>query len=603
MIKLTKNIKDEYTNGKIQDLFAEVDAVLQKRQSINERYLRGISSTSSGSEGNVQVFFEKFITDLAAGYLSGDITYNAEIIDESEEPAYRLLHPSNTKPLDPDTAAQMKYLITSISSKNDDPTVLKQLFHDAVLYGAAYERQLDLLNTPATTEVDTNTSTTSTVTTNTTNATNATTFTRAEDPNYTYYPLSALNTVALFSTDISDTQQQNAVALITVYTLDSRNSEDNQEHTLYYCIECNPYTNFYGTSIYDKTTNQDATSEYKTKIILKDEKPSTHNIPTFSVFEPDPQISIIDPIISLVSNYEEIMNNLNNLYHYNDADAKLKISGYRPENPLTIPNPDFDPTSPISSSNPEKILNPARELEDQYLIDSKTFYVQEGGDVGWLLKEIHAEDATKYLKYYVDSIFQISGIPNTADSAFNSGDMNASAIDRKFYTMALMLDDVRQGVTTLIKHRWANFFARINLISPIHYNIDDISIEIGTNLPSMTDETINQQLALNGILSQKTLLSNLGYDYATEKKNKEEETEIPYATVTPDTNFVSPNDVDTLPSASTENTPSEKTSTTSTTASQTNNQIEAKTQNKTPAVKDRTKNIKKTQTREGRPTK
>ena len=166
-----------------------------------------------------------------------------------------------------------------------------------------------------------------------------------------------------------------------------------------------------------------------------------------------------------------------------------------------------------------------------------------------------------------------------------------------------MLDDVRQGVTTLIKHRWANFFARINLISPIHYNIDDISIEIGTNLPSMTDETINQQLALNGILSQKTLLSNLGYDYATEKKNKEEETEIPYATVTPDTNFVSPNDVDTLSSASTENTPSEKTSTASTTASQTNNQIEAKTQNKTPAVKDRTKNIKKTQTREGRPTK
>lgn len=589
MIKLTKNIKDEYTNGKIQDLFDEVDAVLQKRQSINERYLRGITSTVPGSEGNVQIFFEKFITDLAAGYLSGDITYNAEIIDESEEPAYRLLHPSHTQPLDPDTAAQMKYIITAISSKNDDKTVLKQLFHDAVLYGAAYERQLDLVNTQSTTEVNVEAQNIS-----------------QDDPNYTYYPLSALNTVALFSTDISDTQQQNAVALVTVYTLDSRNSEDNQEHTLYYCIECNPYTNYYGTSIYDKTTNQDATSEYKTIVTLKDEKKSTHNIPTFSVFEPDPQVSIIDPIISLVSNYEEIMNNLNNLYHYNDADAKLKISGYRPENPLTIPNPDFDPSQPISANNPEKILNPARELEDQYLIDSKTFYVQEGGDVGWLLKEIHAEDATSYLKYYVDSIFQISGIPNTNDSAFNSGDLNASAIDRKFYTMALMLDDVKQGVTTLIKHRWANFFARINLISPTHYNVDDISIEIGTNLPSMTDETINQQLALNGILSQKTLLSNLGYDYATEKKNKEEETEIPYATVTPDTAYVSPNDVDTLPSASTTsdtNTPSQKTSTTSTTSSQTNNQIEAKTQNKSATVKDRTNNIKKTQTREGRPNK
>ena len=393
MIKVSKNIKNEYENGKIRDIFDEVDNVLQKRQTLQERYLRGITSTSPGSDGEVQVFFEKFITDLAAGYLSGDITYNAEIIDESEEPAYRLLHPSNTKPLDPDTAAQMKYLITSISSKNDDPRVLKALFHDAVLFGACYERQLDLVNTQSSIEVD---------------AASTSSSQSQDDPNYTYYPLSALNTVALFPTDISDQSQQNAVALVTVYTLDKRNSEDNQEHTLYYCIECNPYTNNYTTSIYDKTSTEDTTSQYKTVITLKEEKQSTHNIPTFSVFEPDPQVSIIDPIISLVSSYETIMNNLNHLYQYNDTDAKLKISGYRPENPLTIPNPDFDQSKPVSASNPEKILNPARELEDQYLINSKTFFVQEGGDVSWLLKEIHAEDATKYLKYYVDSIFQIS---------------------------------------------------------------------------------------------------------------------------------------------------------------------------------------------------
>lgn len=587
MIKLTKNIKDEFNNGKIQDLFSEVDAVLQKRQTIQERYLRGITSTNPSTGDKVQVFFEKFITDLAAGYLSGEITYNAEIIDENEEPAYRLLHPSHTQPLDPNTASQMKYLITAISSKNDDPTVLKQLFHDAVLFGACYERELDLMNTPAAVISPSESISTS-----------------QNDPNYTYYPLSALNTVALFPTDISDAQQQNAVALITVYTLDSRNSEDNQEHTLYYCIECNPYTNNYTTSIYDKTTNQDATSQYKTTITLKEEKPTTHNIPTFSVFEPDPQVSIIDPIISLVSAYEEIMNNLNNLYHYNDADAKLKISGYRPENTLTIPNPDFDPTLPVSTQNPEKILNPARQIEDDYLMNSKTFFVQEGGDVDWILKDINAADATTYLKYYVDSIFQISGIPNTNDSAFNSGDLNASAIDRKFYTMALMLDDVRQGVTTLIKHRWGNFFSRINLISPTKYNIDDLNISIGTNLPSMTDETINQQLALNGILSQKTLLSNLGYDYATEKKNKEEEALLlPQATTDDTTTTTTATTTTTNVDNNTTNTPSDKTSTVSTTSSQTNNQIEMKTQNKNQTVKDKTKNIKKTQSREGRPNK
>lgn len=578
MIKITKNIKDEYNNGHIQDLFSEVDAVLQKRQLIQDRYLRGVTSTDEATGTSVQVFFEKFITDLAAGYLSGEVVYNAEIVDQSEEPAYRLLHPSNTSPLDPDTAAQLKFIITTLSSKNDDPKVLKQLFHDAVLFGCCYERELDLAPNQSD-SIDGSTP-------------------QSSDPNYTYYPLSALNTVAVFSTDISDINQQLPVAIITRYTLDARNSEDNQDHTLYYCIECNPYTGFYGTSIYDQTTGEDETHHYTKITNLKEEKESTHKVPTFSVFEPDPCISIIDPIIPLVTSYEQIMNNLNNMYQYNDSDAKLKISGYRPENPLTIPNPSFDPSQPISSRNPEVISNPAREIEDQYLQNSKTFFVQEGGDVSWLLKEIHAEDATKYLKYYVDSIFQISGIPNTSDHAFNSGDMNASAIDRKFYTMTLMLDDVKQGVQVLIKHRWANFFQRINLIANTYYNIDDITISIGSNLPSMTDENINQQLALNGIISQKTLLSNLGYDYATEKKNKEEETEIPWETVTPDTLFVSPNDVDKL-NSQLENT---KNTTENTLASQTNNQIQNKTK-KPNLVPDKTNNIKNIQPREGRPNK
>ena len=174
--------------------------------------------------------------------------------------------------------------------------------------------------------------------------------------------------------------------------------------------------------------------------------------------------------------------------------------------------------------------------------------------------------------------------------------------------MALMLDDVKQGVTTLIKHRWANFFSRINLVSPTKYNIDDLNINIGTNLPSMTDETINQQLALNGILSQKTLLSNLGYDYATEKRNKEEEAASGMTSNPDNPQQTESNSTDTdttaTTTADTDEGPSEKTSTVSTTSSQTNNQIEAKNNTtKKNTIKDKTKNIKKTQTREGRPNK
>lgn len=67
MIKLTKNIKDEYSNGKIQDLFSEIDAVLQKRQSINERYLRGITSTTPGSERRRTNIFWKIHNRLSSG--------------------------------------------------------------------------------------------------------------------------------------------------------------------------------------------------------------------------------------------------------------------------------------------------------------------------------------------------------------------------------------------------------------------------------------------------------------------------------------------------------------------------------------------------------
>ena len=54
MIRITKNIKDEFNNNKISQLFEEIDKVLQKRQSIQERYLRGITSTNVASDSSVQ---------------------------------------------------------------------------------------------------------------------------------------------------------------------------------------------------------------------------------------------------------------------------------------------------------------------------------------------------------------------------------------------------------------------------------------------------------------------------------------------------------------------------------------------------------------------
>ena len=90
------------------------------------------------------------------------------------------------------------------------------------------------------------------------------------------------------------------------------------------------------------------------------------------------------------------------------------------------------------------------------------------------------------------------------------------------------------------------------------------------------------------MLYQKTLLSNLGYDYVTELKNKEQE---------------AADGVNAIASDNTNTTTTAASTDTNLTTSQTNNQIEAATQTTTTetAVSDETDNIHSTQTREGRP--
>ena len=53
-------------------------------------------------------------------------------------------------------------------------------------------------------------------------------------------------------------------------------------------------------------------------------------------------------------------------------------------------------------------------------------------DVEWITKPLDSNGAVEVLKVYTNLMFQLAGIPNTNDLAFNSADLNASAIDRKF---------------------------------------------------------------------------------------------------------------------------------------------------------------------------
>lgn len=311
-----------------------------------------------------------------------------------------------------------------------------------------------------------------------------------ENNEFVYNTFSALDTVAIWDTEIPS----NLIAIVSKYT---ETDKDNRTYDLFRVVDKS------GMRIYNRNNNEVVEDES-----LGEEK-LWNDVPGFAI---EVDFSIIENCETLITTYENLLKNIKETYKYNAEDCKLKINGYKAQNRLMIKN-----------DKGEMIINPDREKEDEYVLNSRTFYTEEGGDANWLIKPVDASGATELLKYYVDSIFQMCGIPNTADLAFNSSDLNASAIDRKFYVMNIKTEEIVTKVKMGLLRRFELIFNKLNTKFSTNYDFRYIVVEIDKNLPSMEDETVERMMKLNGILSEETVIESLGYDYESEKKKKEDE--------------------------------------------------------------------------------
>lgn len=484
---------NKLTDTEKLNLFTQVDKVLGKRMILWRRYSRGIDfetpslqyantddTVTVASDGEtlqvesqrLQILLEKFIVDLAAGYLSGKAEYDVDATNAIQTKINKLVF--NKDGITSDEALELRYIVDTITKNNSDVTELTHLFMNLLLYGSCYERVID---------------------------------TKAEG--YQYYYLDALNTVAIWTDDV----KPKLMAVVQAY---KQELQPNATPRFLYRVYLPKKIEVYSRETKSREQNKD--------MLKKEEsRGTTHEWNEVPVVVYETQFSILDKVESVISAYETLLNNVRNTYKYNAEDCKMKIAGYRPQNPITLPNPEYDPDDPQKSKLPQVIINPARIMEDNAILAGKTFYVQEGGDADWLIKPVQANDVTTMLKFYIDTIFQLAGIPNTTDLAFNSTDLNASAIDRKFYIMNIVTADLKEGMEVLIRNRFRLFLDRINTKAKTNYDVNNIRISINTNLPSMTDENIDQMLRLDGILSQETILEKLGYDFETESKRKESE--------------------------------------------------------------------------------
>ena len=456
MIKIFKNTNiASFTLEEYKQLFTQVSSVLSKRQDLHERYTRGSNDSTTLYDGkSLKVPFEKFIVDLATGYLAGVPEYTVNVPSELDSKVRKSVFEEEV--LSDDLINEMKSIIDYITQYNDDANEVYCLIKDLLLYGACYEVAYE-----------------------------------NENNELIYTNLDALNTVSIWDTNTP----ANLLAIVSKYT---DKTVDGQDIELYRIVDRE------GIRVYEVNGDK----EIKQDTSLSKEH-YWNDVPGFAV---EIDFSIIENSEAFIATYENLLENVKNTYQYNDVDCKMKISGYKAQNKLTIKN-----------EKGETIINPDRIKEDEYVLKSRTFYTEEGGDAEWLIKEVDANGVTTLLKYYVDSIFQLAGIPNTADLAFNSADLNASAIDRKFYVMNMKTQDIVSNLKKALLRRFELIFNRINYKKGTKYDFRYIVIDIPKNLPSMTDETIEQMIKLNGILSEETIIEKLGYDYETEKARKEDD--------------------------------------------------------------------------------
>ena len=456
MIKIFKNTNiASFTLDEYKQLFTQVSSVLSKRQDLHQRYTRGSNDSTTLYDGkSLKVPFEKFIVDLATGYLAGVPEYTVNVPSELDSKVRKSVFEEEV--LSDDLINEMKSIIDYITQYNDDANEVYYLIKDLLLYGACYEVAYE------------------------------------NDQNELIYTnLDALNTVSIWDTNTP----ANLLAIISKYT---DKTVDGQDIELYRIVDRE------GIRVYEVNGDK----EIKQDTSLSKEH-YWNDVPGFAV---EIDFSIIENSEAFIATYENLLENVKNTYQYNDVDCKMKISGYKAQNKLTIKN-----------EKGETIINPDRIKEDEYVLKSRTFYTEEGGDAEWLIKQVDATGVTTLLKYYVDSIFQLAGIPNTADLAFNSADLNASAIDRKFYVMNMKTQDIVSNLKKALLRRFELIFNRINYKKGTKYDFRYIVIDIPKNLPSMTDETVEQMIKLNGILSEETIIEKLGYDYETEKARKEDD--------------------------------------------------------------------------------
>lgn len=453
MLQMQVSYLDNEKN--VSEIVEKAKEVLQHRADLYNRYKRKTNA-------EIKVPLEYYIGNIATGYFGGKapkFSVKQEKDETKKNIIQRLFEKVVGKNADSD---ELKMIIDYINDYNDLPAFFYELVFDYMTTNACYWIEYE-----------------------------------TEQNEIVFARVPSLQTVAIY--DYSTPIQK--IGGIRIWT---ETDSDGFDADMVEIITAN-------TKRYYKNSKK-APEEYKEIEEAREEV--KWDLAPFNAVENPDELCIYEPVLSLIDAYETVIENNKHLFEYND-DAKLKITGFTPQNPLMV-----------QDEKGNWIKNPDRVKEDNLILAAPTFYTPDNtGDIDWITKDINDTASENHKKTLIELILMISMIPSISE--ISTKEKTATEIERSFFPLEQVLTRADKLFKKELLAMWENIIGRINLKKNTNYDFREIEIILERNIPQDKQGMIDMAMQLRELLSDETVMSYLplDIDIETELARKKEQNE------------------------------------------------------------------------------
>lgn len=446
MLQFNKEyLKDTANIGKVVE---QAETTLRKRKLMYDRYTRKVDAR------DIKVPLEYYIVNIASGFFGGKApkyTVKQEINNKKKSIIQKMFKKTVGKNA---SQEELQLLIDYIRDYNDDSSFFYELVKDYLSTGACYGLVYE-------------------------NTDNEIVYARADSK----------QCVALYdySTPV------NKIGLIRIWI---ETDSSGFEATIVELILEDEKRYYKNSKLQPKEFEEDLDKKQDVKWSM---------IPAIAIENPD-DLAIFEPVLTLIDAYETVIKNNRNIFEYNDS-AKLKVTGFMPEQPLTI-----------TDDNGNLVKNPKRSQEEQAMLNSPIFYTpDQSGDIEWIIKDVNDTASENHKKTLIELILMVSCVPNVTDVGFTNAD-NASALEKKFFPLEQLLIQADKQFKKELLYLWELIVDRINKEKNKNYDFREIQIDLQRNMPADKNELVDMAMKLRGLLSDETVIGMLPYDLDTESE-------------------------------------------------------------------------------------